>query len=69
MVNCSDRGDVDHCRIGSLEIYYYYYYYICDHCRIGSLEIRYKKSSEWMDDHCRIGSLENDAIFTRFFWR
>ena len=55
------EGEVDHCRIGSLEtqnvdpetgeI---------DHCRIGSLEIISVDDTLTFIDHCRIGSLEKE---------
>ena len=56
----------DHCRIGSLEIYFLALNKgIADHCRIGSLEIINGAIVTDSGDHCRIGSLEITALSAR----
>ena len=50
---------IDHCRIGSLEIFKpLEYAAFIDHCRIGSLENDGTNLFQILTDHCRIGSLE-----------
>ena len=52
-------ANIDHCRIGSLEINERdLFFYGEDHCRIGSLEIHDRNCFLTLTDHCRIGSLE-----------
>ena len=56
--SAADRN-VDHCRIGSLEIPEdAQNLRKRDHCRIGSLEINFPCYEQYKLDHCRIGSLE-----------
>ena len=53
-------GMLDHCRIGSLEIYIININFrLQDHCRIGSLERDQSTTPGANIDHCRIGSLES----------
>ena len=54
-----ETGEIDHCRIGSLEIKYAPIATdFVDHCRIGSLEKAHEVHENDVFDHCRIGSLE-----------
>ena len=54
---------IDHCRIGSLEIYTHTFKAgETDHCRIGSLENYMAVTGADYWDHCRIGSLESAGV-------
>ena len=58
-VHIMKKYTIDHCRIGSLEMYCVRLPVICDdHCRIGSLENYQGGFLAVENDHCRIGSLE-----------
>ncbi len=55
-------ANIDHCRIGSLEINAGINPLNAgDHCRIGSLEIMMLNLHSYQKDHCRIGSLESSS--------